>query len=161
MASSELSITAAVIEDFDAVCEVLREGDEEQRATLPDVFCEKVGPVRPRDFLEARIRGPESAILLARKGALVVGVLEVVLEDPPNRDGWVSRRTALVDNVVVRRTHRGCGIGTRLLAEGAAWAKARRADAVRLHVWTTNPSAQRLYERLGYAPRIVTMERAL
>jgi ribosomal protein S18 acetylase RimI-like enzyme len=140
---------------------VLAEGDAAHEEQLPDVFCKKSGPVRPRDFLVQRMQGPESAILVALEDAEVVGVLEVVTKPPSDRDGHVPRRVALIDNVVVRAGHRGRGIGSKLIAHAERWAIEQGAAAMELHVWSTNTSAKRLYEGLGYVTRLVRMERSL
>lgn len=154
-------IECARPEHYDAICAVLAEGDAALEAQLPDVFCTNRGPTRPRDFLVQRILGPDSAVLVAVEGAEIVGIVELVIRPPADRDGLVRRRVALLDNVVVRSTHRGRGIGSKLIARAERWAVAQGATAMELHVWTTNASAQRLYERLGYVTRVVRMERSL
>lgn len=55
-----------------------------------------------------------------------------------------------VRNVGVLESHRGRGIGTALMAE--AERLAAPAGRMRLGVGIDNPSARRLYERLGYRP---------
>lgn len=154
-------IEPATVADHDAICAVLAEGDAHHREHLPDVFQPTQGPVRPRDFLARRIEGPDSAILVARDGGAIVGVVELVLKPPIEREGLVPRRLALLDNVVVRATDRGRGIGTQLVTHAEAWARERGAEAMELHVWSFNEPARRLYERLGYAARTVRMERPL
>jgi hypothetical protein len=68
--------------------------------------------VRPRNFLVTRISGPGS-VLVAREGAEIVGVLEVLMKTPGNRDGLVHWPVALIENVLVRAAHRGREIGTQ------------------------------------------------
>ena len=55
-----------------------------------------------------------------------------------------------VDGIAVAPAARGQGIGTRLLDETTAIARAIGKRYVRLHVIDVNPRAQALYERLGY-----------
>ena len=55
-----------------------------------------------------------------------------------------------VRNVGVLESHRGRGIGTALMAE--AERLAAPVGRMRLGVGIDNPSARRLYERLGYRP---------
>src|SRR5687767_8567669 len=106
-----MRIELARPEHDEAICAVLAEGDAAKEGQNPDIFCTKRGPTRPREFLVQRILGPDSAILVALDTAEVVGVLEIVMKPPPDRDGLVPRRVALLDNVVVRSSHRGRGIG--------------------------------------------------
>ena len=156
-----MTIERAVPEDYEGICDVLAEGDAVHEANVRDVFRPKTGPARPREFLLERIAGPGSTILVAREGARIVGVVEVVMKPPVLRDGMVPRHVALIDNVVVRATHRGGGLGTQLVSHGEAWALEHGAVATELHVWSFNDSARRLYERLGYTTRSVRMERVL
>lgn len=55
-----------------------------------------------------------------------------------------------VDGIAVSAHARGLGIGTRLLDETTAVARANGKAFVRLDVIDTNPRAQALYERVGY-----------
>jgi ribosomal protein S18 acetylase RimI-like enzyme len=156
-----VDIEPATPEDCDGICAVLAEGDALHVEHLPDVFRPKRAPVRPRDFLVARITGPESAILVARKGVEIVGVVDVAMKPPIVRDSMVPRRVALIDNVVVRTPYRRQGIATQLLARAEAWACERGADVTELHVWSFNVQAKTLYERMGYVARSVRLERVI
>jgi ribosomal protein S18 acetylase RimI-like enzyme len=156
-----MEIEPATPEDYDGICAVLAEGDAVHAEHLPDVFRPKSGPVRSRDFLVGRIRGPESAVIVAREGLEIVGVAEVVMKPPIPRDDLVPRRVALIDSVVVRAPHRHRGIGTQLLARAEVWARERDADVTELHVWSFNGQARKLYERMGYVTRSVRLERVL
>ena len=55
-----------------------------------------------------------------------------------------------VDGIAVSADARGLGIGTRLLDETTAIARANGKAFVRLDVIDTTPRAQALYERVGY-----------
>jgi GNAT superfamily N-acetyltransferase len=156
-----MKIEAARPEHYEAVCQVLAEGDAALREQLPDIFCAAPEPVRPREFLLDRMAGPESVVLLALEEAEVVGVLELVMSPPPRWGGRVPRRVALLDNVVVRADRRGRGIGSQLMEHAERWAAERGAVAMELHVWSTNTSARQLYERRGYVTRLMRMEREI
>lgn len=58
----------------------------------------------------------------------------------------------LLEALAVDPARRGQGIGSRLLAETCAFARARGYRAVRLSVVDTNPRARALYEREGFQP---------
>jgi ribosomal protein S18 acetylase RimI-like enzyme len=156
-----MEIEPATPNDYDGICAVLAESDAMHVEHLPDVFRPKSGPVRPRDFLVERIRGPESAIFVARDGVEIVGVVEVVMKRPIAREGLVPRRVALIDNVVVCTPYRRRGIGTQLLTRAEEWARERGAHVAELHVWSFNGQAKQLYERIGYVTRSVRLERVL
>lgn len=80
-----------------------------------------------------------STLLVALLDDAAVGVAQLVHEEVPE-----------VRNVGVLESVRGRGIGTALMTE--AERRAIPAGRLRLGVGLDNPSARRLYERLGYRP---------
>lgn len=78
-------------------------------------------------------------------GAIWRGVLLSLFERAPPDD------RLLMDGVVVTADSRGAGIGTELLNGVAQVARARELSAIQLDVVDTNPRAQALYERHGFA----------
>jgi ribosomal-protein-alanine N-acetyltransferase len=58
--------------------------------------------------------------------------------------------SAWVQNIAVRRSAQGTGLGSRLLDALLAEARRRGAPQVALEVAADNPVAQRLYERRGF-----------
>jgi ribosomal protein S18 acetylase RimI-like enzyme len=101
-------------------------------------------------FIDARLRGRESVVLLA----------EVEAAEPPAALGFAQLYPSfssvsaapiwIVNDLFVVPTARGRGVGHRLL--DAARAHAEHTGACRLVLSTarTNVGAQRLYESLGY-----------
>jgi ribosomal-protein-alanine N-acetyltransferase len=59
--------------------------------------------------------------------------------------------SAWVQNIAVRRSAQGTGLGSRLLDALLAEAARRGAPQIALEVAADNPVAQRLYERRGFA----------
>ncbi|HYW05698.1 MAG TPA: GNAT family N-acetyltransferase [Longimicrobium sp.] len=59
-------------------------------------------------------------------------------------------RFALIDELYLRPAHRGSGAGTRAVETAAAACRAMGVAAIRLEVSHDNPSARRLYDRLGF-----------
>jgi GNAT superfamily N-acetyltransferase len=68
-----------------------------------------------------------------------------------NYSTWVGRAGVHVEDLFVRETARGLGLGRRLLASVAAIALARGCRRLDLAVLDWNP-ARKLYERLGFTP---------
>lgn len=56
----------------------------------------------------------------------------------------------LIDGICVARSHRGAGVGTRLLAALCAEARTRGYPSIRLDVIDANWRARALYERQGF-----------
>jgi len=66
--------------------------------------------------------------------------------------GWLERTRGIVfvAHLGLRATHRGRGLGSRLLAAIEAWARARQGRRLELRVDVDNPRAFALYRRHGY-----------
>jgi ribosomal protein S18 acetylase RimI-like enzyme len=60
-------------------------------------------------------------------------------------------RYGLVDELYVRPGYRGEGLGTRALDAAVSACRSHGALAVRLEVDHSNPDAERLYRRVGFA----------
>ncbi len=151
-------VEPAVLADYDAVCDVLAESDRLHAEKTPHVFRPRTGPTRSMDWMLEQLRSPDRALLVAREDGAVLGVVEVLMKPPREGDGFVPRRVAVVEGVVVREPDRGRGVGRALLEAAHAWAASKGAEAVQLHVWSWNTRARELYERLGYATRGLVME---
>jgi len=66
----------------------------------------------------------------------------------------------LVDNLYVLPDARGEGVGSALLEHAEAQLRDAGADTLAVEALWDNEAARRLYERHGYAPHRVTMEKA-
>jgi GNAT superfamily N-acetyltransferase len=91
-----------------------------------------------------RFDRPGEALFVARNDGCVVGVCGLNL-DPYTSDEATGR----VRRLYVLQSHRGKGIGQRLVKTVIAAATGRFR---RLRVRTENAEAARLYERLGFEP---------
>lgn len=72
-------------------------------------------------------------------------LLVLALFDRPLQKGQL-----LMDGISVSPAMRGSGVGSALLHQLIAHARARGCEAIRLDVIDTNPAARRLYERIGF-----------
>ncbi len=89
-----------------------------------------------------RFDRPGEALFVARVGDDVVGVCGLNV-DPYADDPKIGR----VRHLYVLVPHRRSGVGEQLVADVL---EAARGRFKRLHLRTTNPTAARLYERLGF-----------
>ena len=144
----QVAVRAARPEDWLAVQSLLRELDELHAELVPAYF-------RPATRTE-----PEWRTLLGDSTALVlvavddverpVGFLSLRVYDTPADPTMVPRRRGHVETLVVSARQRRRGIGRRLLAAAADWARARGATEMVLTTWVGNAEADAFYEKLGY-----------
>lgn len=62
---------------------------------------------------------------------------------------WLGRPTLVVNNLYVDAAIRGAGLGRRLMAAAAAFARGQGIERMELHVVDWNP-ARRFYEAMGF-----------
>ena len=65
----------------------------------------------------------------------------------------------IVENIYVEPAHRDSGLGERLLTAAEAKLKQRGAETIALEVMADNEDARRFYQRLGYKPHRVELEK--
>ena len=88
-------------------------------------------------------------LLVADRGAKVIGFVLVELLEPARLGRVVTGRRGHIDTLVVAVEARRTGCGRQLVEAAVAWARARRAEELLLTVWSGNEAAERFYERLG------------
>ncbi|BBK38107.1 N-acetyltransferase [Allostella sp. ATCC 35155] len=62
---------------------------------------------------------------------------------------WLGRPTLVVNNLFVDESVRGAGLGRRLMAAAAGFARGRGIERMELHVVDWNPARQ-FYEAMGF-----------
>lgn len=98
------------------------------------------------------------------EGLLVARDPEVVgfVSFGPETDGFATDvDRGVVENIFVVPERRGEGIGTALLTAAEDRLREAGADAVSLEVMADNAAARRFYERHGYAPHRVELEKEI
>jgi GNAT superfamily N-acetyltransferase len=68
-------------------------------------------------------------------------------------------RVLLLEDVIVKSTHRGAGLGRSLVEHVLAWAKAEGMNRVTLLADKDNASALEFYARMGFQPSAMTVLR--
>ena len=112
-----IGVRLATMADYEAVCVVVDEGDAHHREALPHIFKKPEGPVRSVEHIGGMIEREDSALFVALLAEEVVGVLEIHDRALPEAPLFVPGRYALVDNVAVKASARGAGVGQALIAD--------------------------------------------
>ena len=94
--------------------------------------------------IAARAASANSALFIAEVGQTIVGTLDFEgYQHSQERHGGRL-------GMAVRREHRGRGVGTSLVEALISWASQHSVTRLELEVFSNNPQAIRLYERLGF-----------
>ena len=91
----------------------------------------------------------DMVVLVADHGGSVVGHLLGAYHGPS--DMWLDARAYLI-GMYVQPPWRGQRVGSRLVAEFAAWADGRGASQLRVTAYAANEHAIRFYARHGFVP---------
>jgi len=103
----------------------------------------------------------EGHILVADVGGEIAGYAMIWARVPPEDIEDGDFECGRLADLVVREKYRGRGIGSRLIAEAEAYARARGVRYLRLGVLDRNSSARALYKSLGYSNCLIEMEKDL
>ena len=93
-------------------------------------------------------------MLVAERGADVIGLAVLLTRTPSTFAGAVPRKVIELDNLVVRADQRGRRIGRQLLAPPSTWSRGQGATHVEVAVHAFNRDARRFYENFGFLPSI-------
>lgn len=149
----EVSIRRANIEDYDGMCETLREVHELHCKSEPEFFQmpENGSTLQSREYITELIESDDSNILLAEAEDCIVGVAIIHIRNSPDHPAIVQRQLGVIESLSVLSSYRGRGIGTKLMEAAEKWVADKGVSSCELVVWEFNRDAIKLYERLGYS----------
>lgn len=125
-------------------------------AWRPDVY--KTDELNPEDLYLEAIR--ERRYYVAKLHGVVVGIVTIHIR-AFGGPGIVERKTMLVDHFAVEESCRGQGIGSAMLEDVFALARAFGCTDIQLNVLPQNEAAIALYQKFGFGIRNITMQRKL
>ena len=110
-------------------------------------------------FLGTQLAEADALVLVAEHDGVVVGYPIAAIE--PRSWKELRDEAGFVHDVMVDERFRGQRIGTLLMDEASAWFAERGMPRVVLWTAERNPSAQRLFARLGFRRTMIEMTREL
>lgn len=121
----------------------------------PDIF-EPAAEMYPEERFRDAVQ--QRQLYVARVGGLIAGyaLLKMRSYDWP---GVVRRKVMEVEELCVDENCRGQGIGTEMLAEIRALAKAFGCTDLQLSVYPQNDDAVGFYQKCGFTIRTIGMQR--
>jgi len=135
----DMRIEKATAADIPALCDLLWVLFAQEAEFTPDAQAQQRG-------LAGIIGKPElGLVLVARQDGQTVGMVSLLF----TMSTALGARVALLEDMVVAAAHRG--VGTRLLCEAMAHARAQGCQRITLLTDPSNGSAQRFYAQQGFS----------
>lgn len=135
-------IRAATIDDAKPVVEFLRKFRAENLQTV--LWREAIPSIHEEARFISRLNDESGVMLIAVNGNVVIGCLTAEVQRHP------QLRHSCEFGISVLHAHRSAGVGSALVDGLLAWSIAKRIRRVELKVFSNNPGAIRLYQRLGF-----------
>lgn len=141
--------------DREAVNNMAREVHAMHVAWRPDIY-EMVDTLYPEDRFQEAIK--QRQLYVAKIDSIVVGYVLVKIRDYA-WPGVVRRKVMLVDELCVEEMARGQGVGTEMMMDVRALAKAFGCTDLQLGVYPQNDAAVAFYQKCGFTIRSIDMQR--
>jgi ribosomal-protein-alanine N-acetyltransferase len=135
-------IRHATIDDAKPVVEFLRQFRAENLQTV--LWREAIPSIHEEARFINRLNDESGAMLIALSGNVVIGCLIAEVKRHP------QLRHSCEFGISVLQAHRSVGVGSALINGLLAWSLAKRIRRIELNVFSNNPGAIRLYQRLGF-----------
>ena len=120
----------------------------------PDIYC-MTQEQYPQERFDECVANRQ--LYVAKIEGNVVGYALLIMRDS-NQNGMVPRRIMEIREIAVHEAATGHGIGTEMMADVRALAKAFRCTHLKLTVYPQNDGAIRFYERNGFMIRSIDMQ---
>ena len=145
----------AVDADREIVNNLARQVHAMHVAWRPDIY-EMPEALYPEERFREAVR--ERSLYVARLGGVIVGYVSVKLRsyDWP---GMVKRKVMCIDEIAVEESLRNQGIGTEMMGDIHALARAFGCTDVQLGVYPQNDAAVAFYEKCGFTIRSIEMQK--
>ena len=146
--------------DIPAILELLVQVNMVHHEGRPDLF---KGPTTKytADELKGILTNPETPVFVCEDENGTVQGHGFCIMQHAGGQLMVEHDTLYIDDICVRDTARGKGVGRALYTHILDYAKKLGCYNVTLNVWSCNPGAMIFYEKLGMVPYKIGMEQIL
>lgn len=154
-------IRVATSEDFEGINKIYEQVDELHRLEFSNKFCKPKIPGRSIDYLKNLIDGDKSFLLVATYDDQVVGFTEAYILSAPDFPVMKKREWLRLDTIAVDKSFQHRGIGQALFDYLKNSAEVLGIKEIELGVYSFNKSAIKFYEKNGFKPMAITMNRII
>lgn len=146
----------ATLGDRDAVNALARQVHALHVGWRPDIFRMPEGDIYCEERFQQVIQGRQ--LYVAKLNGIVVGYVLTNIKEK-NIPPLVWRKVFLIDELCVDKSFRGHGIGTRMMEEVHALARAFGCTDLQLNVYAQNDEAVGFYQKCGFMIQNINMQR--
>ena len=147
----------ATVSDRAAVNALAKQVHELHVSWRPDIY-EMVEELYSEERFQEAIHLRQ--LYVAKLNGIAAGYVSLKIRDY-NWPGVVCRKVLVIDEICVEKSSRGQGIGTRIIEEVHALAKAFGCTDLQLGVYPQNDDAVGFYQKCGFTIRSIDMQKKI
>ncbi len=146
---NELTVREGELKDRTSLDELFREELEYHKNLLPDIF--KIPEILVSEkWLESILNNNDIFLVVSEYNEKIVGAILYKIEKNPEDLILKERKYGYIEEMIVKESFRGKGIGKKLLDYAAEDLKQRDQKELEISVWENNEIGLRFYEERGF-----------
>ena len=153
-----MQVRSATIEDYPAIVRISGEIGELHHEAHPSLLTPQA---LPETVFRKALNDPNSGVVVCTVADEIAGIMIYEIVDQPETHYVYANRSLVISEFGVAEKHRRKGCGEMLINAAVEAAKARGVGRITLRVWSFNEGALAFYERMGFAPLSISMERKI
>lgn len=155
-----MNIRRAENKDMESVLNLLSQVLEVHAVIRPDLFISGTRKYTEKE-LEVIFADDQRPVFVAEEDGRVLGYCFCVIQDTQHSNNLRDSRSLYIDDLCVDEKSRHQHVGRALIDYVSAYGRSIGCYDMSLNVWEGNDQAKAFYERLGFTPRKVIMEKLL
>lgn len=146
----DVTIRKAVISDYESLCEIYVEIDEQHRINHPELFIKPEEYARAKEYIQEMINDSNKALFVADVDSKVVAFAECYIQQSSNFPVIKKREWVQLDGIAVKKEYQNQHIGSLLLEKITEWADSKEIKRIELKVYSFNKNAEDFYSEKGF-----------
>lgn len=158
--SSNIIIREAKTEDSDALNRMMHGLNMYEEALVGGRSTDELSAAKHVKYIQENIRDNNGCAFVAETGGRVCGFIFAHEDEEKGYDARADvRRFGYISELYVDETARGLGIASKLMSAAEQHFSESGIKAIQISAFTANTGAIGLYEKLGYTPSYVCLEK--
>ena len=146
----DIKIREAVIADYESLCEIYVELDEQHRLNHPELFIKPEDYARAKEYISEMIDDSNKALFVADVDTKVVAFAECYIQKSSVFPIIKKREWIQLDGIAVKSEYQSHNIGSLLLRKVVEWANSKEIKRIELKVYSFNKDADEFYLGKGF-----------